>query len=168
MYVSDIVVASTLYSDEGLQKGLEWLDRAIYEHKSKLVISKQIDKVTTEATDKSESTTDATDKSVSTTDATDKSESTTDATDKSVSTTDATDKSVSTTDATDKSVSTTDATDKSVSTTDATDKNAITTDTTEKVTADWATVTRKESIFEQYAKKSLASLGKIFLVNVEN
>ena len=128
MYVSDIVVASTLYSDEGLQKGLEWLDRAIYEHKSKSVISNQIDKVTTEATDKSESTTDATDKSVSTTD----------------------------------------ATDKSVSTTDATDKNAITTDTTEKVTADWATVTTKESIFEQYAKKSLASLGKIFLVRVEN
>ena len=158
MYVSDIVVASTLYFDEGLQKGLEWLDRAIYEHNSKSVISKQIDKVTTDTTDKSESTTDATDKS----------ESTTDATDKSESTTDATDKSESTTDATDKSESTTDTTDKSVSTTDATDKNAITTDTTEKVTADWATVTTKESIFEQYAKKSLASLGKIFLVNVEN
>ena len=62
---------------------------------------------------------------------------------------------------------TTDATDKSVSTTDATDKSVSTTEATVKVATDWATVTI-ENIFEQYAKVSLASVGKIFLVNVEN
>ena len=50
MHISDIVAASALHSAEGLQKGLEWLDHAIYRYQSKSVILKQ--------NDKSKSTTD--------------------------------------------------------------------------------------------------------------
>ena len=44
MCVLVIVSASALHSDEGLYEGLEWLDRAIYEYKSKTATSKQQDK----------------------------------------------------------------------------------------------------------------------------
>ena len=44
MCVLDMVVVSALHAAEGLHEGLEWLDRAIYEYKSKTATSKQQDK----------------------------------------------------------------------------------------------------------------------------